>query len=56
LKILREKEEVRMMNDCPECGGTLKQNKHGNYVCLKCGGAYVPKENHAGPDSMFGIT
>jgi transcription initiation factor TFIIIB Brf1 subunit/transcription initiation factor TFIIB len=44
------------MYSCPECGGTMKKNKYGNYVCESCGGAYVPKNRHSGPESMFGIT
>jgi ribosomal protein S27AE len=52
----KRKKEVRIMKSCPECGGTLKINTHLNYVCLKCGGAYVPKKNHSGPESMFGVT
>jgi transcription initiation factor TFIIIB Brf1 subunit/transcription initiation factor TFIIB len=51
----REK-EVKIMNGCPECGKTLVKNEHGNYVCQGCGGCYVPKKNHCGPKSMFGIT
>ena len=42
--------------DCPECGKTLVKNKNGNYACPNCGGCYVPKTNHSGPNSMFGIT
>jgi hypothetical protein len=34
----------------------MQKNKYGNYICENCGGAYVPKKKHTGPESMFGIT
>jgi len=42
---------------CPDedCKGGMKKNTDGIYVCLKCGGAFVPKERHDGDRSIFTV-
>ncbi len=46
------------VNKCPDedCGGNMKKNKHGLWVCEDCGGTFVPENKHSGPDSIFGVS
>jgi len=48
-------EQVPKTVNCPVCNTEMKKNEHGIWVCEDCGGAFVPKSRHVGPESIFGV-
>ena len=40
----KEDEYHEEEDKCPECGGLLKEDEDGDYICQKCGGVFELEE------------